>query len=160
MSVQELSEKLGITLESLREILDERAMPSPGLIKRIGSLFGAGQVLSGGTEAPLPITGSATDDFEFPIQSGATRNEEALLSAKLKASGGQAAAGSGRPGPGPRNARLRRRKKLDLAELAARHQALFNLLLDKKVITRDEYQMSLEIIKAKILQRRGTSKAR
>ncbi len=145
MTVQELSERLGVTLESLREILDERAMPTPRSLRRIASLFGVAHTIFGEAAlSPPPPAPAERGDFDFagPAHHGAP-------------------AAPARPAPGgARGQRLRRRKKLDLAELAARHQALLDLLLDKKVFTRDEFQMRLEIIRAKVIERRASAKTR
>lgn len=152
MTVQELSEKLGITLESLREILDERAMPTAHLLRRISSLFGVGEAIFD-EFLPLsrsPVTGTGRDDFDFTP--GAAK-PPAALSLKGKAPGG---AGPGRPIAAGKGARLRRHKQVDLAELFIRQQVIFELLIDKKVFTREEYQMRMEIIRAKILERRAS----
>ena len=144
MSVQELSEKLGITLESFREILDERAWPTAHLLRRVCSLFGVGEAMFGEF---------LREDFDFtspPTQPAAA--------AAFK---GKPPAGPAGRSPGPaRGLRLRRKKKLDLTELFVRHQVLFELLVDKKVFTREEYQMRMEIIRAKIIERRAAAKTR
>jgi transcriptional regulator with XRE-family HTH domain len=150
MTVQEVSEKLGITLESLREILDERAMPTAHLLRRISSMFGVGEaIFDEFLPSPSPASGRGRDDFEFPA-GGA--KPAAALPFKGKSVAG---AGPGRSIAAGKGTRLRRQKKLDLAEIYIRQQVLFELLMDKKVFTRDEYQMRMEIIRAKILERRA-----
>ena len=150
MTVQEVSEKLGITLESFREILDERAMPTAHLLRRISSMFGVGEAIfdeflpSGSAER-----GGTLGDFDF---SPGTAKPAGGLPLKAKGAPG---AGPGRSIAAGKGTRLRRQKKLDLAEVYIRQQVLFELLIDKKVFTRDEYQMRMEIIRAKILERRA-----
>jgi transcriptional regulator with XRE-family HTH domain len=141
MTIQELSERLGITLESLREILDERAAPTPRLLKRICSLFGVGEAL---------FNEFLREDFDF---SDAPAESDAAAPLKGKPA---ALTGPGRSAAAGKGPRMRHNKKIDLAELFIRQQVLFELLLDKKVFTRDEYQMRMEIIRAKILERRAS----
>src|SRR5262245_59696972 len=115
MTVQEVSEKLGITLESLREILDERAMPTAHLLRRISSMFGVGEAIFDEFFPPAEAAeADSRDDFEF----SPTPRRPAGLPFKKPTAG----AGPGRPIAAGKGARPRSKKKVDLAELLIRQQ--------------------------------------
>ena len=61
-TVQDFADRMGITLESMRDILDEREWPTPGLIARMCTFFGVGETYFGvpplASEIPSGRTGS------------------------------------------------------------------------------------------------------
>lgn len=150
LTVQDLADRLGITVESLRDILDEREFPTTHILRRICKLFGL----------PEKYFGSAL------ASDGQSEEEAEELPTNLLREFQASAHGPRTPAPRPSRGapdpvtravhRSHRRRKLDLAEIAARFQALLDLLVDKQLITRDEFQMHLEIIRAKVIARKST----
>ena len=113
MTIQQLADELRLTCESLREIVDEEALPNPHVLQRISSFFGLRQNYFGSVP--------------------------------------QAAAAA--PGGNMAQRRPRNKRKIDLRELAVRHQALLNCLVGKKCINLKDYETQLEVLRAKILER-------
>ncbi|MGQ9592521.1 MAG: helix-turn-helix domain-containing protein, partial [Planctomycetota bacterium] len=50
MSFQDLADRTGMTLEALRDFLDERAVPPPSLLRRIAAALGAKEAFLGVSE--------------------------------------------------------------------------------------------------------------
>ena len=139
-AIQALAEKVGIPLESLRDILDEREMPTPNLLYRMCQYFGVNENFFG--EGLRPVARPKVPDSEREPGGGP------LSSTQLH------------PPGDPRRRRLskfRGDRKLDLAELAARQQVLFELLISKNVFTKDEFETRMEILRAHILARKQQS---
>jgi transcriptional regulator with XRE-family HTH domain len=123
-TVQQLSARLGLAIESVRDILDEREMPPPSLLRRIAECFGVRETFF--QDGPPP--------FEDPT--------------------GHSAREKGRPAPGRQASGKRPCRQVDLAELAARQQALIDLLISKKVFSREEFDVRLEILRARVIARK------
>jgi len=143
MSPQVFTEKIGITMESLRDILDEREMPTPHILYKICNLFNLSEGYFGNALRSLPGTTSRRGKNKGSVTIAADE-----LVKELRSKTGLS-----------RNSN----NKLDMAaDLAARHQALVDLLVSKKVITSGEYHTRLEILRAKVqaLQKKGVERAR
>jgi len=125
MTIQQLAESLGVTKDHMREIVDEEAVPTPHLLHRICGVFGVRE-----------------DYFGSAIKYVVPEPKPGLGSAPLP--------------PGIATSVVpvaRRKRKLDLAELAARHQALVDCLVAKKVLLPKEYQKRLDALRSKIAER-------
>ncbi len=142
-TVQALADKVGIPLESLRDILDEREVPTSSLLRRMCNFFGVGDNFFSGMLQSDPSKEEARQEGEM------TALRRAIAAGKERASA-DAERRQGRPG------KLRSHRKLDLAEVAARQQVILDLLLSKNVFTRDEYETRLEILRAKVIARKHT----
>jgi transcriptional regulator with XRE-family HTH domain len=46
-TIQQFADRMGIALENMRDILDEREWPTPGLIRRMCTFFGVGETYFG-----------------------------------------------------------------------------------------------------------------
>jgi hypothetical protein len=61
-TIQQFADRMGIPLENMRDILDEREWPTPGLIRRMCTFFGVGETYFGepplGTEDGKPAPGA------------------------------------------------------------------------------------------------------
>src|SRR5262245_21256349 len=112
MTVQQLSAELQVPLEYLQEVADEQAMPTPQLLHRICALFDLHENYFGEALRMRP------EDVAL-VSDGATPGRGA------KQPGGRGVGGK---------SGIRRRRKIDLTELAARHQALVDCLIAKKVL--------------------------
>jgi hypothetical protein len=158
-TVPALSEKLGITTECLREILDEQEMPTPHLLYGICNIFGVKEDYF--EEALRP----RRPDRPRPPAAGEEAEEKEIqvpVPAEVKASRPGAPAAKSSPPrerPAAASAKALRprtgRRKLDLAEIVARQHALVDLLIAKNVFSRDEYETRLEILRAKVIARKG-----
>jgi transcriptional regulator with XRE-family HTH domain len=114
MTIQQLANEIRLTCETLREIVDEEAVPTPHVLQRITGFFGLRQNYFGNVpQAPAPAPG-----------------------------GGHMA-----------QRQSRNKRKIDLRELAVRHQALLNCLVGKKCINLKDYETQLEVLRAKIFER-------
>lgn len=123
MSFQELADRTGVTLEALRDFLDERAVPPPSLLRRIAAALGAKEAFLGVPEDADPPPEHAPRGSVAPGPAG--RKSKAL------------ARGAGSP------------SAVGIAELAARHEALIRALVDKGLLGRDEYERRLAEVRAK-----------
>ena len=185
LGVRELAERIGIALDALHEILDEKEWPTSNLLYRIASLFNLNEnyfaeCLKPGSKPPANEPGgSATLTAESLKAHGAAGASQGIREVHQSSPPAAAFARAekrppmgvvpqGSPGD-PRDpqarkgrgmGRARHARRLDLAEIAARQQSLIDLLVDKKVFTRDEYATRLEILHARIMERKMTEKTR
>ena len=173
MTHEQLAHELGVTTESLREIVDELCLPSPSLLHRICNYFGVNDTYFASTSVhpAAPLSGPAAPDHGLPSPgsttvlitpqgrrtTGATSSPARGVTAQ-RASAAPRAAGAARAPSAPRAAgqvspAARKRRKVDLAELVARHQALLECLVAKRVVGASEYQKRLDVMRAKLLVR-------
>jgi transcriptional regulator with XRE-family HTH domain len=115
-TVQQFSSMLGLAIETVRDILDEKEMPPPSLLRRISLVFG--------------VKENYFQDEEPPYADPASRPAEKGRAGKHGC------------------------RKVDLAEIAARQQALVDILISKNVFSRDEFDTRLEILRAKVIARK------
>ncbi len=115
-TVQQFSSMLGLAIETVRDILDEKETPPPSLLRRISLVFGVKENYFGDEGSPY-------------ADPGARATEKAR---------------AGKHGC----------RKVDLAEIAARQQALIDLLISKSVFSRDEFDTRLEILRARVIARK------
>jgi transcriptional regulator with XRE-family HTH domain len=151
MTHEQLAHELGVTTESLREIVDELCVPTPHLLHRICNYFGVNDTYFATTSVqssptlPPPKTGTTTvlNAIPRPRPGGAPAGSRTTE----RAGSVSRTAGAGAP------AGARKKRKLDLAEMVARHQALLECLVAKRVIGASDYQKRLEAARAKLLER-------
>ncbi len=129
-TIQALAEELGVTRDSLREIVDEEAVPTPHLLHRICGVFHVKEDYFG--EAVQPRPSEQSGKRPLGISDKTAIGEKTMIAI----------------------ARRQPRRKLDLMELAARHQALVDCLVAKKVIVLRDYQKRLDALRSKVDQRR------
>ena len=122
-TIQQFADRMGIALENMRDILDEKEWPAPGLIRRMCTFFGVGETYFG--TPPLEFEDVGKD--------------------------GQAT------GAKPGKVKLRPNHKLDMAEIAARQKCIVDLLISKNIITQDEFDTRLEILRARVIARKSSA---
>ena len=127
-TIQELAEELGLTRDALREIVDEEAVPTPHVLHRICGIFRVKEDYFGRAVLPRAPAKSAKP---------AGMAEKVAIGKKTMIA----------------IARRQPRRKVDLAELAARHQALLDCLVAKKAIVLRDYQKRLDTLRSKVAER-------
>ena len=162
MTVQSFAEKIGITLECLRDILDDREAPTPHLLRRVCEVFSLQDNFFG------PAYDPENEDLDFGEADVPDMMTSLVQGKAHAAAGSKPGAEKGtmaqrladirrKPGPSSRGPlRHRHHRKIDMAELAARQRAILDLLISKKVLTQQEFETRLEILRAKILERKNT----
>ncbi len=145
MTVQSLSEKVGVTTECLRHILNEEEIPTPHILYQICGLFNLNESFFGDALRPQSKSAAQREDGLLEIPGGAKHMGQMTMAADrlLSEIGGKMR----------KSLNERHRKTLDLADLAARQQVILDLLISKKVFTKSEYDTRLEILRAKVLSR-------
>jgi len=150
-SIYDLSDKLGVTTECLRDILDEREMPTPQLLYNVCTIFGVKEDYF--EEAMRRGPRPRGDAEKEPVLERAPDRERPRSGAPATAR--PAAGGSAPVAVKEARPSARAHRKVDLAEVVARQHALVDLLVSKNVFTRDEYETRLEILRAKAIARKA-----
>lgn len=137
MTLAAMADRIGVTQEHLRYVVDGISRPTTHLLEKICATFNVrldffgkgieqmlresrlGQPVASPATAPLPFTPEAKKKKATPI--GMIPKE---------------------PDPKPQ-----KKRKFDLAELAAHHQALLECLIEQRVIPSDVYLKKLEDVR-------------
>lgn len=140
LTVRNLAARIGVSREYLKDVVDAHARPTRHLLIKLCSVF----------NVKLEFFGPAALDFEFEEEvdgngvGGGPRSASNAGVGVLPRSTPQV--GRGKRG---KKEESKKKRKFDLAELAAHHQALLDCLLEKRVFTADEYQKKLEEVRAR-----------
>ena len=127
-TIEELSSRIGVTRENLRYVLDGLSWPTKHLLEKLCAAFDV-RMDYFGANIEETLTGSVIGpaDFDDPSDLSATpvhkKSVESVDDEKP------------------------RKRKFDLAEMAAHHQALLECLIEKKLITPDDYQTKVDNIR-------------
>ena len=132
LTVNNVAGRLGVPKEFLRDIVDAKARPTRHIMQKLCMFFEVKPEFFGEGIQELLWDDPEAGDDEMAGLEAAVQAQKAGVDQPANASS------TGGPGKTPESPKKRRRK-FDLAELAAHHQALLECLLDKKLIDREEY---------------------
>ena len=121
MTMGDLAQRIGVTREHMRYVLDGLAWPTKHFLEKVCAAFDVKMHYFGeNLDELLSGTIISTTDFTDPISS-----DEAKASSKKE------------------------KRKFDLAEMATHHQALLEVLIAKKILLPDEYEKKLEDVRSR-----------
>lgn len=146
VTIPQMADRIGVTPDHLRYIVDGISKPTRHLIEKICAafnvkpdFFGKDLLATLGGEPDEPRGASEprrTPPLPFTPEG---QRRKAIPIGVLPA----ASEGKGAPGAGSE----KKKRKFDLAELAAHHQALLEVLIEKRVIKSDDYSKKLEDVR-------------
>ena len=134
MTMGDLAQRIGVTREHMRYVLDGLSWPTKHLLEKICVTFDVKMDYFGpNLDELLGGTVISTTDFIDPTAG----DEEA------------SASGQGSQGSQGGQAEKKSKRKFDLAEMAAHHQALLEALVEKKILRPGEYEKKLKDVRAR-----------
>ncbi len=185
MTIQTLAHEIGVTNEMLREVVDELSVPTPHLLQKICTFFGVKDDYFGEAPhaALAPQARPATKPPSAAVRPGLKSNAGPAPTASsplrpaprptapahfapARPPSAQAAAAtpaqvalsqpSHRPSMAVRPGAPKRKRKVDLTEVALRQQALLDCLVQRELVFVNDYERRLIELRSKLKDRQKT----
>ena len=131
----DLAQRIGVTREHMRYVLDGLSWPTKHFLEKVCAAFDVkmhyfgeniDELLSGTIISTTNfIDPTSSDDDKTSSDNDKTSSDDDKTSSKKE------------------------KRKFDLAEMAAHHQALLEVLIEKKLLLPDEYEKKLEDVRSR-----------
>lgn len=138
LPVHRAAELMGVRKSVLQDVLDRKNQPTEELLRKIAAYFDVELEFICGAEESVSSPGASASASKGPTSTPKKASPEARTLGKATPAGSSSARSKGSPKKSSRGT------KLNTRSLASRHQALLELLLEKRVITAAEYHARIE----------------